>query len=330
MDRSGEVNPDQTAARWLARLNARTVTTQELDSFYAWRREPTNAAAYARVERVWRQSQRLEADPEIAAAIEEALDRPRSRSLWASLSRRRLLLAGVTAVPIAAAGAAALWALDRGKIHETLPGERLAFMLADGTQVELNTASRIRVSIDEHSRRIELDRGEALFAVHRDPDRPFVVESGAQTVRALGTSFSTRRAEGTLRVLLIEGEVEVTNRGAQSARLAQPGAVALARTGRPVEQSQADLEVATAWTRGKLIFRQTPLATAVAEVNRYAGRQIELGSPALGRHRVDGVFETGDVESFVAAVAAILELQPRTQGNHIILEPQSGAAFKKS
>jgi|APFEC2959095171_1045051.scaffolds.fasta_scaffold00053_52 transmembrane sensor len=329
MDRGGEGNADEMAAGWLARLNARTVTTQELDSFYAWRRIPANAAAYARAERVWRQSQRLEADPEIAAAIEEALDRPRSRSLWHSFSRRRLLFAGATAVPIAAAGAVALWAFDRGEVHETLPGERLAFMLADGTKVDLNTASRIRVYIDGRSRRVTLERGEALFAVHRDTGRPFIVEAGAQSVRALGTSFSTHRTDDALRVVLIEGQVEVTSQGAAPARLAQPGAAALARTGRPVEQSQVDLDVASAWTRGKLIFRQTPLTAAVAEVNRYTEQQVELGDNALAQQRVDGVFEAGDIDSFVAAVTTIFGLQARSQGHIIILEPQSEAAPQK-
>jgi transmembrane sensor len=48
-------------------------------------------------------------------------------------------------------------------------------------------------------RQVKLDRGEAWFQVAKDPQRPFVVESGPVRVRAVGTAFSVRRREGGAR-----------------------------------------------------------------------------------------------------------------------------------
>jgi transmembrane sensor len=328
MERGSEASADEAAARWLARLNARSVTTEELNEFYAWRRNPANAAAYARAERIWRDARQIEADPQIAAAIDEALERPRSRGLWAR-PNRRLLIGGLTAVPVGIAGAVGLWAYSRPEIHETMPDERLAFALPDGTRVHLNSDSRVAVRLSEHERRIELERGEALFAVKRDPARPFIVATNGQTVRALGTSFSTRRADQALRVVLIEGQVEVTSPNARPVRLAQPGAAASVRLGQQIVSGTADFEAETAWTRGKLLFRQIELASAVSQVNRYSARKIELAD-GLGGRRVDGSFDIGDSESFVAAVTTIFDLRARREGNRIRLEPAPNGPAKKS
>ena len=330
MNRDGGTRADEAAARWLARLNARSVTTEELDQFYAWRRDPANAAAYAHAEQVWRDTRELESDPQIAAAIEDALERPQSRSLWASPSRRRMALAGLSAIPVGLAVAAGWWGLAPGEIHETAAGERLAFALSDGTRVQLNGDSRVESDFNEAERNVDLKRGEAVFTVKRDPARPFIVHVNGQSVRALGTSFSTRRADETLRVVLIEGEVEVRSPGVSAARLARAGATATARPGKAIELGNADAQAETAWTRGKLLFRQTPLASAIAQVNRYAGPRIELDDATLGAHRVDGTFDAGDTDSFVAAVTTIFDLDARREGNRIIFERKSDGDAKKS
>jgi transmembrane sensor len=330
MDRGEEAKADEAAARWLARLNARTVTTAELDQFYAWRREPSNAAAYARAERVWRDARKLDADPEIAAAVEAALDRPRSRGLFARISRRNLLQAGLVAAPAGLAVAAGWWMFAPGEIHETQSGERLALVLADGTRVQLNGASRIAVHYSDQHRRVALERGEAVFTVRRDPARPFKVSADDRSVQALGTRFAMRRTGTALRVLLIEGEIELGSPDAAPARLDRPGTAALMRPDAPIALSRADIEAETAWTHGKLLFRQTPLARAVDEVNRYATIPIALRGAGLGAERVDGSFEIGDTDSFVAAVTTIFNLRARPSGGQIVLEPSPEGLGKKT
>ena len=328
MDRGGTETADEAAARWAARLNARSVTTEELDHFYAWRREPGNEAAYARAERVWRDARDLGEDPDIAAAIDAALERPTRPGFWPLLARRRLLLGGLVAAPIAVAGGA-WWTLQEAKVHETAPGERLAIVLADGSRVDLNTDTRIVVRLDKDARHIELERGEAMFAVKPDATRPFLVTAAGKSVRALGTRFSTYRTRDALQVVLVSGKVAVASAGAPILHLDQPGATAFARTGNATTRGKVDLDLATAWTTGKLLFRQTPLADAVAEMNRYSRRQLDLSDPALGRLKVEGLFDTGDTDSFVAAVSTIFALHARRDDDRIILEPMNGADAKK-
>ena len=69
---------------------------------------------------------------------------------------------------------------------------------------------------------------------------------------------------------------------------------------------KADLEAATAWRAGKLIFRAERLADAVRRVNRYSPSQIEIDDKPLAERRISGVFEEGDTEGFVDAIGRYL------------------------
>ncbi len=57
---------------------------------------------------------------------------------------------------------------------------------------------------------------------------------------------------------------------------------------------QADLEAATAWTQGKLIFDETPLSVVVREFNRYSPRRLVIDDPDLQAFHISGVFPSSD------------------------------------
>ena len=106
MDGSEDDKAGVEAAEWLARLNARAVTTGDLDAFYEWRRQPANQRAYARAEAMWRQARTLVPDPDIDDVVREALSRPRREA--PARFTRRALVGTLLAVPVAAGALAAV------------------------------------------------------------------------------------------------------------------------------------------------------------------------------------------------------------------------------
>ena len=83
---------------------------------------------------------------------------------------------------------------------------------------------------------------------------------------------------------------------------------------------QVDVGVATSWTNGRLVFRATPLSTALSEVNRYSPTQITLAEPTLRQAPVSGAFDTGDTEAFVAAISDLFDLEVAARDDqHILL-----------
>lgn len=316
------------AAAWFARLNQPTVSHPDLADFRAWRARPENARAYAQVERLWGQAKALADDPDIRSATSGIGRRP---SPWRWLGRawtwavRRPALGLGLAV---AAGAVATFGLQAtmGTRYETAVGEQRVLRLADGSRLHLDTNSEVRVRLSRATRDIELVRGQAMFEVAHDVQRPFVVASDGTTVRALGTRFDVRRLASGAKVTLIEGRVEVRNGTADAPRVwaLQPGEqVTTGKTA--VRPRQVDVAAATSWTRGQLVFRDVPLSAAIAEFNRYSAQPIELRSETLSAERVSGVFDSNDTDAFLAAVTNMHSLQRENlAGGGVILRPATG------
>ena len=84
-----------------------------------------------------------------------------------------------------------------------------AVRLADGTQVELNTNTRLHADVNGLSRTVMLDSGEAYFDVVHDAKRPFTVYAGNRRITDIGTKFSVFRDGDDVRVTVREGKVRV-------------------------------------------------------------------------------------------------------------------------
>jgi transmembrane sensor len=70
-----------------------------------------------------------------------------------------------------------------------------------------------------------------------------------------------------------------------------------------------DAQAVTSWSRGRLVFRGTPLGEALQEVNRYGSRKVRLGDPDLAELPVGGNFIAGETDLIVSAFAAVLPLR---------------------
>lgn len=317
MNVSGGMTPVQPgskamaeAERWFARLRTRSCTAAERAAFERWRGEAAHAAAYARTERLWEEIGRLAGDPELDALSVQALcatDPRRRRPRW----RMPLAMAAAVAACALALGFA-LGVFERMSppvVYATGPGERETVRLEDGSQLLLNIDTAVAVRMTRRGRSIVLARGEAVFGVAHDPERPFRVEAGDGTVTALGTRFQVRRDPARVTVTLLEGRVALERPDSGERRQLVPGDQAVYGDGAPVALRMVDTEVSSSWTRGRLLFRATPLAEVVAEVNRYAATPLRLADPALGALPVSGTFPMGDSESVALALRALLPVR---------------------
>lgn len=290
------------AAAWLARLNSRVIDTTELEEFFAWRRIPHNGKAYDEIESHWRGSLKLANDPDVILALQAA-----SSPKHASGRIKKLALAAGLAALMACA---AFFLLARDTIFETAIGEQRLVQLDDGSRVQLDTDTRISVDMGA-KRMVRLHRGRAFFDVAHDSSRPFLVSASDARIEALGTRFEIDAAHEAIQVALIEGRVAVSainvRSGSSRVELNPGQAVTVAGAG-VSEIVAADTLAVTAWTQGRLEFRETPLAQAVGEVNRYARTPLRLKSIRWAGQRVNGGFAVGDVQAFVEAVTTLYPL----------------------
>jgi transmembrane sensor len=214
-------------------------------------------------------------------------------------------------------------------------GEQRLLTLKDGTRVFLNTATRVVVEYNDNFRKVELDTGEALFDVVNRPGWPFLVQVGDRQVKALGTSFVVRRDEKQLAVTLVEGKVSVTSNpevapsGTHANRLPDSATTSNSITLRPGQRltlaggnarlETTSLDNAVAWRRGQIVLDDTPLASAIAEMNRYSETRLVIERTESETVLVNGLFQAGDSMSFARAVAATYGLVVVERDDEIIL-----------
>ena len=302
---------EQEAAAWFARLNQREVALAALEEFRLWRQSPGNRSAYDAVDAQWRAMAALQGQPEVDLAVAGALARSgAARSRHGRLTS--LWIGGAAAAGLIAVAFGGYAFLNRGALS-TGVGEQRIVQLADGSTVRLDTDSRIVLRFAAGERHVDLDRGQAFFEVAHDPSRPFIVQAGDTTVRAVGTRFDVRRDGDQVRAVLVEGVVQVRTGSAAKVWTLQAGQQITSGDGAP-QARDADVQAATGWTSGHIVFEAVPLAAAVAEVNRYSRRKVVLDDASFATVPVTGVFDSGDVDAFVSAVCLLHPLKAEPDG----------------
>jgi transmembrane sensor len=321
----------QEAAGWRLRL-ARDPSLGSSPEYLQWCADPRNVRAREAVGQAWSSVGAVDTALEVLELRRRSL--ARLRRAGASRWKTRTVRVAALALVIAAIGATALYLnLHRPTYYKTDIGERRIVALPDGSRISMDSATRIRVTYQKTARSIRLDRGRSRFDAVHDSRRPFTVTAGQQTVVAVGTSFDVERLRSAVLITLIQGQVLIKGAAAAptTARTGHADSSISLKAGEELVVSlnmrpaivEADPQVARAWEAGRLLFRDEPLGDAVARVNRYTAHPIEI-DPSIASIRISGVFNAGDVSSFVSAVTSSFPVQAATtETNSIRLQPRS-------
>ncbi|WP_423603371.1 FecR family protein [Sphingomonas sp. MS122] len=335
-----ELSPErlEAAASWCLELAEGPLPEERQSAFDAWLEgSPDNLAAFERSSKLWRQVGEAAASPELVDLRERALATFRRRNQW-RWARRAVTgrVVAAAAALLLAIGGTAWWWQTSPDIYRTGVGERRVVMLDDGSRASLDAATEVDVRMQGDRRELHLISGRAKFDVAKDPLKPFSVRVGDKLVVATGTSFSVEMINGKLRVILYEGRVVVLDRpvGGEAAAEVLPmkgGEESVLTPGRElvvgmsgqsqVQLARADPVRSLSWEGGQLVFDEEPLSLAIGRVNRYSAQRVELKG-AVGRLRVNGVFNTGDVEAFVTGIEQTLPVRVIRQREVVTIGPQ--------
>jgi transmembrane sensor len=316
---AGAGSPQSTieaeAAEWLiARLHDKDWTTDRQAQLEAWFAESVaHEVAYLRLEAGWYGADRL-------TVLRAPVNEPRSVSKTSSRAKIYAIGTLLCCIVLGAISYAIVRPADRTFV--TPVGGYKTIMLADGSQIELNTDTELQLS--RENRHATLVRGEAYFRIVHNSSHPFSLDAGTQRVVDLGTQFSVRRDGDGLEVAMVEGRARIENvvsvAGLQSLVLNR-GDVATAAQGRLVvaRKPPGRLEDALSWRKGFVVFHHATLGAAAEEINRYSIEKIVVADRGAASRIFGGKFRTNDAERFANVVGAALALQVERRGNEIVI-----------
>jgi transmembrane sensor len=292
------------AGDWVQLLGAHY--DQELiDRWTAWcASDPRNVRAFESIQDVWDAFAGVH--PVAPAASRQW--RPRA---WMSLAAGVLLLVGIGT------------RLVQHQEFRTSVGEQRSETLVDGSRLELAPDSTVRVRFTPFRREVELQRGQAFFAVSHSPLRDFIVNARGLEVTASGTAFDVRMSSGDTFVTVSEGSVHVAPK---SVHLTEPPREVLAEVGQRITFSEASRDLnssavdpvaAESWRRGVLPFVGEPLDVVIAEINRYSARKIDI-APGVSRTLFTGTVSLAHMEDWLNALPQIFSVEIIGRGSNDI------------
>jgi transmembrane sensor len=235
------------------------------------------------------------------------------------------LLAASSIVLIAAAGVALFLrpAVEPPvRMFATNVGGRSVLKFGDGTEMDLNTDTAVRYRMSTDQRIVWLDRGEVWFRVTHNAANPFAVVSAGHRITDLGTEFLVRDDAGSLHVALVKGRAQLASENPGSgAAILTPGdeAVATPVSMTVTKKTQQQLTDELAWQRGVLVFRNTRLADAVREFNRYNQVRLVIADPSIEGVKFSAEIRTDQFEGFLQLAQTVLKLRVDREGNDILI-----------
>lgn len=191
-------------------------------------------------------------------------------------------------------------------------GRKSTISLKDGSKVILNSESSI--IYDENfasdTREIELN-GEAFFEVAHNPEKPFIVKSGAISTVALGTSFNVcNYADGDLMVILVSGKVRIEQDGLLPNpvdNILMPGEkIKYLRSSGTLEKLKYNDYEDLLWKDGILSFKQSSVEEVVANLERWYGVDIEVVAPSKKKVSYGAVFKDQSLKQVLQAMGFTL------------------------
>ena len=337
----------EEACAWFVTFRTGTVEASARQDFHDWlKRSPEHIRAYLEITSTYADipppangrtppeliaRARSSSDINIASLVADgsAAHPPRTATNWP------ILPWAIAMVALLVVGSVGAWIYSERNTYRTAIGEQRSLTLSDGSIVELNARSKIRVVYGPAGRDVELLSGQALFRVAKDSARPFIVTTDNARVRAVGTQFDVYRKPIGTTVTVLEGRVSVlpengagnpsTNpktRSAHPASRVHPrpdttaGTAAILAdnsddvllsageqatvTGTSAERNASpNVTAATAWTRHQLVFDGTPLRDVIEEFSRYSPHRLVIDSPELADLKISGQYISADPQSLL-------------------------------
>ncbi len=214
-------------------------------------------------------------------------------------------------------------------------GEQKQLLLADGTEVTLNSETTLRFSaaFGKTDRTVDLV-GEAFFMVAHHKV-PFFVRTANGTVEDLSTEFCVEAWPGEHETEVVVKRGNVILRGGISpgngGLIVHAGEMSTVwHDGILVPPVKAELAVELAWMSGSFKFRETPLRKVIAEFERKYPYSFVVSDRSLLNMKLTASFDREPFDEILKAIMISLDMRYERKGNTIFLFPETKRVERKA
>jgi transmembrane sensor len=293
------------AATWMARLRADNRSPADERQFREWlAADPAHAAAFEAMNGVW----------DVAGPVPRDL-RGHVPGDADGISRRAVMAGVFLAAGVG--GTLALTELAQAGVYQTEVGEQKHTILGDGTELFLDTDTRVVVDLRKTIRSANLEYGCANFRVAPDKTRPFAVNAAGSIIQGAQPTFDVRRDGDRVSVVLIQGCATVKSIASEPARVLGDGERLVFNARKAIQRDKPDLVPLLAWHTGQALFQGETLLQAAMEMNRYSDFKLVIADDRIQGMKVSGLYRVGDNALFAQALEKLLPVLIRSFDDRI-------------
>lgn len=211
-------------------------------------------------------------------------------------------------------------------VIQTAEGEMITLTLADGTEVKLNSNSKLTYphQFQKGQERKVYLQGEAFFRVKHDSKRPFVVDAGGVLTQDLGTTFNVKAySANDCKVTLVEGSVAVLAKGDKAKPVVLTPGQEYATSSEVVKPhiNKVDTDEVTAWADGVYYYHDQTLEHIVNDLAaRYQADVDFRNQTAKAMHLDFSADRKGSLADAVQLLNNLGIVKVSVKGNHLIVE----------
>lgn len=311
----------EEAARWFVRMRSSEPDHPDRGRFEAWLLgNPAHAREYAAIASVWEDFDSTRQLQSLAQAMQQKKTEATGNAKLRKFASHNLF--GILILVISCLAGVPMWQSWVSQpvyqlAENTGIGQIGHQTLVDGTRLVLNANARVKVAYYRDRRTVDIDQGEVIFDVTKDPSRPFVVDSGHARITVLGTRFAVNRLANLVRVSVDHGSVKVEAQQDRKAHAMEPyvvlhdGEVAEVNIGEFPHRVQRRAADAFTFPRGVLTFRQAYLSEIAETLSRYRASPVTTSATDRFSTQVTAVVQVADMESFIQALPKIAPVSLR-------------------
>ena len=319
----------ENAARWFIRMRSAEADHELHGQFEAWlMADPTHQKEYASFAETM---QDLDANEKLTAIADALVQQKHTTKQQNRSSISNYAVKFIVAIFICCA---ALLSIQQYQDWQTQPilqlatnnpvGKMTTQTLADGTSVTLSANSEMQVTFYRHQRHVQLQRGEAIFEVTKDAQRPFIVETDTTKVTVLGTRFVVNKLSKLVRVSVDHGRVQVESKFPQLSTVVTDGQVVEVKPQQPPNLVQRNALDDFGFAQGKLIFSAVDTDEIADTLSRYITRPVVTQGHSISN--ISAIINVQNAEQFLQGLPNIAEVNVKSSPEKIVLisKPSKG------
>lgn len=201
-------------------------------------------------------------------------------------------------------------------------GQKSKVILADGTQVWLNSGSTLSFSMDKNNQRKVQLVGEAFFDVTKDKREPFLVETKDYTVKVFGTQFNVRayKNQTESEIILKEGSISIFTHSNEEIEMA-PGQRFFLDSTKKYSISEVNPEIYMSWKNNVLKINNEKLQDLLVRMEHWYGVKIQVDNYDLVKNlKYTLTIKTESLREMLDLMSYVTPLNYKIEGEDVILK----------